>query len=191
MKSFQQNLLMAIAFALCGLCAWQWHFQTVQRGWLAGTNREISQRDAAIQGYTNSLDKVNEQITRMDQTIAGLNDDVKQALKTNGEFIILQKREIARLGASNDTLLSDLAQYTNAVASLQSNLDAAYDGIKKQNAALEQLAAQRDEFIQKYTNLVNKYNDTVSQYNGLAGKYTNAVDRLNKLQSAATNHPGR
>jgi uncharacterized phage infection (PIP) family protein YhgE len=190
MKSFQQNLLMALAFALCGLCAWQWHFQTVQRGWLADKNREINQRETAIEGYTNSLNKMNQQFTRMDQTIAGLNDDLKQSLKTNGEFIILQKRQIARLGASNDTLLSDMAQYTNAVAALQSSLDTAYDGIKKQNAVVEQLAAQRDEFIQKYTNMVNKYNDTVSQYNDLVGKYTNVVDRLNKLQSA-TNAPRR
>lgn len=187
MKSFQQNLLIALAFALCGLCAWQWHFQTVQRGWLADKNREISQRDSAIQGYTNSLDRTSREITRMDQTIAGLNDDLKQALKTNGEAIILQKREIARLGASNDTLLGDVAQYTNAVAALQSNLDTAYDGIKKQNTALEQLAAQRDEFIQKYTNMVSQYNDTVNQYNGLVGKYTNVVNRLNDLQSASTN----
>jgi chromosome segregation ATPase len=182
---------MTLAFALCCLCGWQWHFQTVQRGWLADKNREMNQRDTAIRGYTNSLDMMNQQITRMDQTISGLNGDLKQSLKTNGEFIILQKREIARLGASNDTLLSDMAQYTNAVAALQSSLDTAYNGIKKQNAAVEQLAAQRDEFIQKYTNMVNKYNDTVNQYNDLVGKYTNVVDRLNKLQSAATNRPGR
>jgi chromosome segregation ATPase len=187
MKYFQQNLLIALAFALCGLCAWQWHFQTVQRGWLADKNREISRNDTAIQGYTNSLDRMSQQITRMDQTIAGLNDDLRQALRTNGEWIILQKREIARLGASNDTLLTDVAQYTNAVAALQSNLDTAYDGIKKQNAALEQLAAQRDEFIQKYTNMVSQYNDTVTQYNGLVGKYTNVVNRLNDLQTATNN----
>ena len=41
--------------------------------------------------------------------------------------------------------MSDIAQYTNAVAVLQSNLDTAYDGIKKQNAVVEQLAAQREE----------------------------------------------
>ena len=34
-------------------------------------------------------------------------------------------------------------EYTNAVATLQSNLDTAYDGIKKQNAVVEQLVAQR------------------------------------------------
>jgi chromosome segregation ATPase len=191
MKSFQQNLLMALAFALCGLCAWQWHFQTVQRGRLADKNMEINRRDAAIQGYTNSVDKMNQQITRMDQAIAGLNDDLKQSLKTNSEFIILQKREIARLGASNDTLLSEISQYTNAVATLQSNLDAAYDGIKTQNTNLELLAADRDKWVGMYTNMAITNNHIISQYNDLVGKYTNVVDRLNKLQPASTNRPGR
>ncbi|MGA2540261.1 MAG: hypothetical protein ABSG78_01730 [Verrucomicrobiota bacterium] len=182
MKSFQQNLLIALAFALCALCVWQWHFQTVERGWLADRNQDIAARDTKIQGYTNSLDKMNQQISRMDQTIAGLNDNLNQTLKTNSDFIIQQKREIARLGASNDTLFSDVAQYTNALATLQSNLSSAYDGIKTQNTNLELLAADRDKWYKMYTN-------TVSQYNGLVGQYTNIVDRLNKLQAAPTNAP--
>ncbi len=185
MKSFQQNLLIALAFALCALCVWQWHFQTVQRGWLADRNKDIAARDTKIQSYTNSLDKMDQQITRMDQTIAGLDDNLRQALKTNSEFIILQKRQIARLDASNDTLLSDAAQYTNAIAILQSNLSTAYAGIKTQNTNLELLAADREKWYKAYTN-------TVSQYNDLVGKYTNVVDRLNQLQAAAaaaTNAP--
>ena len=184
MKTFQQNLLITLAFALCGLCAWQWHFQAGQRTRLVDQNQKIYDRDTAIQNYTNSLDKLSGQILQMDQTIAGLNGELKDALKTNGEFIILQKREIARLGASNDTLRGAISQYTNAVATLQSNLNLAYDGIKKQNAAVEQLVAQRDEFVRKYTN-------AVSQFNDLAEKYTNVVDRLNKLQAAATNAAGK
>ena len=31
MKNFQQNLLILLALRLCGLCAWQWYAQTVQR----------------------------------------------------------------------------------------------------------------------------------------------------------------
>ena len=184
MKTFQQNLLIALALALCGLCAWQWYFQTGQRSRLIDQNQKIYDRDTAIQNYTNSLDKMNRQILQMDQTMAGLNGELKDALKTNGEFIILQKREIARLGASNDTLRGAISQYTNAIATLQSNLSTAYDGIKKQNAAVEQLVTQRDEFVQKYTNVVTQFND-------LAGKYANVVDRLNRLQAAATNAPGK
>ena len=134
---------------------------------------------------------MNQQITRMDQTLAGLNDDLQQALKTNSDFIIQQKRQIARLGASNDTLLGDIAIYTNAIATLQSNLDTAYEGIKAQNTNLELLVKDRDKWVGMYTNMVVTNNRSISQYNDLMGKYTNVVDRLNKLQSAATNRPGR
>ena len=116
---------------------------------------------------------------------------MQEGLKTNREVIIEQKREIARLGANNDTLLSDIAQYTNAIATLQSNLDTAYEGIKAQNANLELLVKDRDKWVGMYTNMVITNNHIISQYNELMGKYTNVVDRLNKLQAAATNRPGR
>jgi len=31
MKNLQQNLLILLAMALCGLCVYQWHVQTLQR----------------------------------------------------------------------------------------------------------------------------------------------------------------
>jgi chromosome segregation ATPase len=191
MKNFQQNLLMALALALCGLCAGQWYFQTVQRGRLEAQNKIIAERDKAIQGDTNSLDKQNHQIARMEHDLAGLSAALDLAVKTNREANLEQRREIARLGANNDTLLSDIAQYTNAVATLQSNLDAAYEGIKTQNTNLELLVADRDKWVGMYTNMVITNNHIISQYNDLMGKYTNVVDRLNKLQAAATNSPRR
>jgi len=191
MRNFQQNLLIALALALCGLCAGQWYFQTVQRTRLAAENQKIADRDTAIQGYTNSLDKLNHQVMRMEQDITGLNAALQETLKTNREVIIEQKREIARLGANNDTLISDIVQYTNAIATLQSNLDTAFEGIRTQNTNVEVLVRNRDEANSNYANMVTQYNSTVVKYNELVGRYTNVVDRLNKLQSAATNRPGR
>jgi len=182
MKSFQQNLLIALAFALCCLCAWQWRFQTVQRQHLGDREQVIYRQGTAIRNYTNSIDKLNQQINRMDTTIAGLNTNLEVALKTNHDFIIQQRREIARLGSSNDFLLLELIQCTNDVATLQSNLDTDYAGIKKQNAIVEELVTNRDYFVQKYTNTVTLYND-------LVGKYTNLVERFNRLQSSTTNVP--
>jgi chromosome segregation ATPase len=186
MKNFQQNLLIGLALALCGLCAWQWHFQTVQRGELAVREQEIYQRDTAVQSYTNELNKTRQQVGRMEESLATLNTNFAEALRTNTEIIIQQKRDIARLSANNDTLTNEIAQYTNAVAALQSNLDTAYAGIKRQNASIEQL----EPYVGKYTNTVSQYNALVTNYNDLFGKYTNLVDRFNKLQAApATNAP--
>ena len=182
MKSFQQNLLIALAFALCCLCAVQWRFQTVQRQHLGDREQVIFHQGTAIQNYTNSIDKLNQQVNRMDATIASLNTNLEHALQTNRDFAILQRRDIARLGASNDTLQLQIAQCTNDIAILQSNLDLAYAGIKKQNAVVEELVTNRDYFVQRYTNTVNLYNE-------LVGKYTNLVDRFNRLQSSVTNSP--
>ncbi len=188
MKNFQQTLLIALALALCALCAVQWHFQTVQRGQLENREQQIYQRDTAIQDYTNALDKTRQQVARMEGSLATLNTNFAEALKTNSEIIIQQKRDIARLSANNDTLTNEISQYTNAVAALQSNLDTAYAGIKKQNASIEQL----EPYVGKYTNTVSQYNALVTNYNDLFAKYTNLVDRFNKLQSApAANSPRR
>jgi len=184
MRSFQQKLFVVLACALCGLCAWQWRSQTVQRQYLVGREEKIFQQGTAIQNYTNSIDKLNQQVNRMDATIAALNTNLEHVLQTNRDFVILQKREIARLGASNDTLQLQIAQCTNDIALLQSNLDTAYAGIKKQNAVVEELVTNRDYFVQKYTN-------TVSMYNELVGKYTNLVERFNRLQSSMTNSAGK
>jgi chromosome segregation ATPase len=180
MKNFQVKLFVALALGLCGLCAWQWYFQTVQRGQMEEQSRTIYERDKAIQGYTNSIRTMDLHIAEMDRRIT----ELKQTLMTNGEFIIVQKREVARLAASNDTLSAEIAQYTNAIAFLESKLKEAYDGIKKQNEAVEQLAAQRDEFVKKY-------NDSVKDRNDVVVKYNEVVDRLNKLQATLTNAPGK
>jgi len=61
MKNFQQNLLILLALALCGLCVWQWYEQTVQRTEIQTLNRIVYDRNAAIQGYTNSIATLNHQ----------------------------------------------------------------------------------------------------------------------------------
>jgi chromosome segregation ATPase len=188
MKNFQQKLLIILALALCALCAWQWRVQTLQRGWLKDRDEMLYHKNIAIGGYTNELTKTSQQITRLEQSLAGLNDSFTTTLKTNGDLIIQQKRDIARLSADNDTLKSDIAQYTNFIAVLQTNLDTAYAGIKKQNEAIDKL----EPYYEKYTNTVARYNDLASNYNDVIGKYTNLVDRFNKLQAApATNAPRR
>ncbi|MGO8696299.1 MAG: hypothetical protein ACLQVY_01080, partial [Limisphaerales bacterium] len=74
-------------------------------------------------------------------------------------------------------LSNEIVQYQEATNVLESKLSEAYDGIKKQNDAITQLAAQRDEFIGKYTNSIKDRNDLVEKYNAL-------VERVKKMQEA-------
>jgi peptidoglycan hydrolase CwlO-like protein len=93
--------------------------------------------------------------------------------------ILAQKRDLLRLQVSSDSLSNEIAQYQSVTNLLESKLNEAYDGIRKQNDAIALLAAQRDEFIGKYTNSVKDRNDLVEKYNELA-------ERVKKLQEAAS-----
>ena len=179
MKNFLQNLLIVLALCLCGLCAWQWNFQTTQRARIEDLNKTIYARDEAIQGYTNSLRTMDGKVADMDQRIT----ELKQSLMATNQFIITQERENARLSAQIDTLTNEIPQYTNAVASLEAKLKEAYDGIGKQNETVSNLVAQRDDFFKKL-------NDSVKDRNAIVAKYNDVVNRLNQMQSP-TNSPGK
>jgi chromosome segregation ATPase len=172
MKNFHQNLLIALVLCLCALCAWQWYGQTVQRTEFDKLNAIANQKSALIQGYTNSIETMQHQIGRMDASIT----ELKETVATNHETILAQRRELNQLDAQNSALSNDIVQYKQAVDTMEARLKDAYEGIKKQNDALKQLAGQRDEFVKKYNDIVIERNTIVSNYNDLAA-------RFEKLQS--------
>jgi chromosome segregation ATPase len=166
MKSLQQNLLIIVALSLCGLCVYQWHGQTVQRNEIQQLERTVYEKSAAIQGYTNSISATDAQIAQMDARLTQL----KGEAKTNADLIVTQRREINRLQATADGLTNQIAEYASAVESSQGKLKEAYDGIQKQNEAMKELVAQRDEFVKKYNDEVKDRNDIVNKYNDLAAQ---------------------
>jgi chromosome segregation ATPase len=179
MKDFLQNLLIALALCLCGMCAWQWNFQTNQRGQLEEQNRVIFQRDEAIQGFTNSMHTMDGKIAEMDQRIT----ELTATNATNRQLLLRRDLEVFRLTSAIDTLTNQISQYSNAVADLQTKLKDAYDGVQKQNEAISNVVAQRDDFFKKL-------NDSIQERNGIVTKYNDVVNRLNQMQ-AGTNAPGK
>jgi len=173
MKNFQQNLLIVVALSLCGLCVYQWYGQTVQRNEIQTLEKMVYEKSAAIQSYTNSISTMDRQIAQMDATIT----ELKAAAKTNADLVLSQRREINRLQIDSENFTNQIKEYKQAVAALEANLKEAYDGIQKQNAALKDLVAQRDEFVKKYNDSVKERNDVVAKYNDLAGQ-------VEKLQAA-------
>ena len=175
MKNLQQNLLIIVALSLCGLCVYQWYGQTLQRNEIQRLEQTVYEKSAAIQGYTNSIRTMDRQIAQMDARIT----ELKAEAKTNAEFVITQKREFNRLQAAADGLTNQIAEYKSAVESLQGKLKEAYDGIQKQNEAMKELVAQRDEFVKKFNDSVKDRNDIVTKYNDL-------VSQVQKAQAAGT-----
>ena len=132
MKHFQQNLLVVLALALCGLCVFQWYEQTVQRNEIQKLNQMVFERNTAIQGYTNSIASLNFQVNQMDARVT----ELKSMVATNEQLILSQKAEITRLQLQNETFTNEITQYKSAIDTLKSRLQDAYAGIEKQNEAI-------------------------------------------------------
>jgi chromosome segregation ATPase len=171
MKNFHQNLLIALALCLCGLCAFQWYNQTVQRKEVQSLNQLVYDQAAAIQRYTNSISNMDHQIAELEARIA----ELKETIKTNTQTMQAQKREISRLDIANTSLTNEVAQYKEDTDTLQKKLNEAFEMEKKLNASMQELVKQRDEFVQKY-------NDSVKERNGIVDKYNDLVTRVEKLQ---------
>jgi uncharacterized coiled-coil DUF342 family protein len=165
MKNFQRNLFIVLAVGLCGTCAYQWYLQALQFNSIEGKNQIIYQKSADIQGYTNSIKRMDDEISQLRDRITQL----KQAAVSNGQWAITEKREVARLQSSGDIMSNEIDQYKAVIGSLTNKLQEAYDGEKK-------LVAQRDEFVKKL-------NDSIKSQNDLTAKYNDLVDRFNKLQA--------
>src|SRR5258708_10781318 len=161
MKNLQQNLLIIVALSLCGLCVHQWYGQTLQRNEIQKLDQMVYEQSAAIQGYTNSTRTMDRQIADMDARITHL----KAEVKTNAELVIAKKRDLNQFQINSEGLTNVITEYKGAVTNLQTRLKEAYDGIQKQNEAMRELVAQRDEFVKKYNDEVQDRNEVVNRYN--------------------------
>ncbi len=173
MKNFQQYLFVVVALGLCGLCAWQWYFQTVQRARIESLGQMVYKQASEIQGYTNSLASMDAEMSGHQARI----DELKQTVKTNELEILGEKREVLRLKLSAESLSNEITQYQSLTNLLTSKLQEAYDGVKKQNEAVAKLVAERDEFV-------GKYNDGVKARNEVVEKYNDLVQQVKKIEDA-------
>ena len=174
MKNLQQNLFIVVALSLCGLCIYQWYGQTVQRNEIQKLDQMVYEKSAAIQDYTNSIKTMDRQIAEMDARITQL----KAESKTNADLVIAQKRDINQFQINSEGLTNVITEYKGAVTNLQTKLKEAYEGIQKQNEAMKELVAQRDEFVKKF-------NDEVKDRNEVVNKYNELVRQVEKNQAAS------
>jgi chromosome segregation ATPase len=172
MKKLQQNLFVVIAASLCGLCVYQWYGQTLQRTGIHRLEQMVYDKSLAIQGCTNSIRAMDQQIAMMDAKLT----ELKGENKTNADVIISQRRDLNRFRVTTEDLTNEVSSYKAALANFQGKLKEAYAGIEKQNAAMKELAAQRDEFIRKF-------NESVKDRNEIVGKYNDLVSQVERKQA--------
>lgn len=173
MKTFQQNLLIAVTLGLCGLCLFQWYVATAQRSQIRRLQESVYDKSAAIQDYTNSVRTMDEQIVQMDTRLTALKD----AAQTNAVLLTTRTRELTRLRATAAGLTNQIEDYQLVVSNLQAKLKEAYSGIHRQNDALKELVTQRDD-------LVKKFNDSVKDRNEIVSKYNHLTEQVEKLQGS-------
>jgi chromosome segregation ATPase len=173
MKNFHQNLLVVLALALCVLCAYQWYGQTLQRGDMEREGRLLNQQLVIIQEHTNTINTLQGQLEQLDGHIT----ELRATISTNDGLILTQKRELNRLQAENESFTNQIVEYKHAVEAYKDKLEEAYGGIKKQNEAISNLVAQRDDLVKKLNDSVKDRNDIVAKYNTLAAQ-------VEKLQRA-------
>ena len=172
MKNFQQNLLILVTLGLCGLCAWQWYAQTVQRDTIQDLNKMVFDRNAAIQDYTNSIATLNSKVNDLDVHMTAL----KTTVTSNEQVMVGQKAQITQLQFEHDNDTNEIAQYKTAVDTLDSQLKDAYADLEKQNETITNLVSVRDDLVQKYDSLATNRNDIVAKYNALVKQVESQQD---------------
>ena len=179
MRDFQHRLFIVLAVGLCGLCAYQWYVQSLQRGEIETLAQIVSERNLALRNSTNTIQATDHQVTQLDAELGAL----KATIKTNTQLIVTQQRELTRLRGMEEEQANRVAQYKQALNALTNKIKTAHDGIEAQNNAIAQLVAQRDEFV-------SKYNASVKERNEVVGKYNDLVKRLEQNQvPAKPGHP--
>jgi len=178
MKYFHQNVLIFLALCLCGLCAYQWYVQSMQRGAIEKLEQCVAERNAGLLAATNTIKTSDHQIAQLDARIT----EYKHAAQTNEQVIATQQHVILNLQATGCRQTAQLDEYAKAVEGLRLKLKDAYDGIKRQNEATQELIAQRDA-------LVVKYNTGIEERNAVVAKYNDLVRQLEKQAAAAQAGP--
>ena len=184
MKNLQQNLLIVLALGLCGLCAWQWYFQTVQRDRIDKLDQMIYKQSAEIQGYTNSIAGMDAEIAGQQERINELKLNSHERNDSGNRHLPRNAEEILRAQFSADAMSNEIVQYQSITNLLTDKLTEAYGGVKKQNAAISNLVAERDEFV-------GKFNDSVKSRNELVEKYNDLVQQIKKLQDAQNSNKSK
>jgi chromosome segregation ATPase len=178
MKNFQQNLIIILALALCGLCTYQWYEQTIQREEITTLNGMVYDKNVAFQDATNSIATLNHQVAQMDARLT----EVKTAAAANEQLVVSQKAELIKLQFADENLTNEIGQYKTAVDTLTAKLKDSYAGIEQQNETITNLVSQRDD-------LVKKFNDEVKDRNDVVAKYNDLVKQMQTQQSGGTTKP--
>jgi chromosome segregation ATPase len=161
--SFLTNLLIVFALGLCALCTFQWLRETESRKIIQTLHNQTYKLESEIQQHTNNIHHMDVRINDLTLLISQL----ENTIKTNELQIQDLRSETNSLSHSNLVYLAQIDVYTDAYSEATNRLAKAFEDIKKQNDLINEVAAQRNEFVEKLNTCITERNDIVNQYNDL------------------------
>lgn len=177
MSKLLPNLVMVFAFALCGLCIFQWSREGVLRKDLATMNDDVYRKKEAIQGLEGVVKQNKEEIAHLEE----VRKELIQTRKTNEMTIKDLTAEGDRLIKAKASLEQQLADYKKAVETANDSIRRQNEDIKKQNEIIKTLAQQRDDKAAEVSKIAEEYNKVVGEYN----KLVEDVKKMNEAAAAA------
>lgn len=177
MSKFLPNLVMVLAFALCGLCVYQWNREVALRNDMARMNDDIYTKKETIQGLESNLRKSTDDISRLEQ----VRKDLTETRIANEKKIDNLTAEIEKVIRQKESSQEQLDTYKKALDTANESIRKQNEDIKRQNDIIQDVAKQRNEKTAELAKMVEDYNKVVKDYN----KLVEDVNKMNEQAAAA------
>lgn len=158
--------LALFALALCCLCAFQWTRETSTQAELAALRTQRFDLEERVQQHTNTIHQMDGRIAELTGTLNSL----EATIHTNEIQLLELRTERSALVASNAAFSRQLESFAEAFSQATNRLNTAYDDIRKQNELISQVTAQRDDYVARLNDSIQRRNQIVTQYNDLVKK---------------------
>jgi septal ring factor EnvC (AmiA/AmiB activator) len=172
------NLLLVLALALCGLCAYQWVREGQVYQELGSVNDELYKKREAIQGLEQTIKRNQSDITRLE----GIRTELKETIRTNTARIAELDKYVQKLENETDNQRTTIGKYKEALDTANERIQKQNDDIQKQNDAIKLLVQQRDEKVADLNKLIGEYNSLVTNFNRLQEDMNKLVETINAEQ---------
>lgn len=163
MKNGLQNLLIALALALCGLCAWQWHREAKLRQEIQRLTDSVQDHRERIQGLEGTLKRSEEEVKRLES----LRVELVENLKSNRAHIAQLTKDLARTEEELEKSARKIEDYKRALDTANQSIIKQNEDIKRQNEEVKKLVEERNDAVVKYNKLVAEFNDLAKKWNAL------------------------
>src|SRR5882672_4137829 len=119
MKRLLPNLVLALALALCALCAFQWVREARLRGEIASLQQTNQIRIQSLANAEALARRYEAEIARLDTRVK----ELKRAEQTNLAVITTLQGNIRKADAGADSLRNQIASYKDAVDRQNKNIE--------------------------------------------------------------------